>query len=72
MLTNLNNLHVYKTQYIYLSQKLNFQHILLENFLIKKFRKQSYYYIKFLINCLKKEVDVLMNLMINLLESKIK
>jgi len=72
MLTSTGDLSVCETQCARLSEEFGFQHISLKHLLGKKSQEQSCRWAEFLTDCLKEEVNVPVDLVISLLESKIK
>ena len=70
VLTSKGDPNVCETQCARLSEEFGFQHISLEQILVEKSREQSYRYAAFLRDCLKDEVDIPVDLVISLLESK--
>ena len=70
-LTSTGDPSICETQCARLSEEFGFQHISLEQILVEKSKEQSYRYAEFLRDCLKDEVDIPIDLVISLLESKI-
>lgn len=71
MLTSTGDPKICETQCARLSAEFGFQHISLEQILVDKSKEESYRHADFLTDCLKDEVDVPVDLVIGLLESKI-
>ena len=71
MLTSTGDPNLCETQCARLSEEFGFQHISLKHILVEKSKETSYRYAEFLTDCLKDEVDIPVDLVISLLESKI-
>ena len=70
-LTSTGDPSVCETQCARLSEEFGFHHISLEHILVEKSKEPSYRYARFLKDCLRDEVDIPVDLVISLLESKI-